>query len=184
MWRISIDLIKIFKFIFITKQTKIDLLPPVEDETVLVLPAETTKDEILGIVKDLKTENVSVIVGSTLIIDSQPAKDIQETIKEISEEKFDKRSVVNETELIENLENKENTHVVPVITKENRNLLDLIQNTTRIEKPIVVEPPRLVEAVVVESLDELVQPEKHAALADKLGLRLCSIFYKLTSFGS
>ena len=82
------------------------------------MPSDATKTEILEIVENLQTENVSVIVGSTLLIDTAPVTDITESVARIPEEVLNKTTVVNETELIENLQDKENTHVVPVkVTK-------------------------------------------------------------------
>ena len=77
-------------------------MPPVENETVVILPSDATKDEILEIVENLQTENVSVIVGSTLLIDTEPVTDITESVTKIPDEVLNKTTVVNETELIEN----------------------------------------------------------------------------------
>ena len=93
-------------------------MPPVENETVVILPSDVTKDEILEIVENLQTENVSVIVGSTLLIDTEPVTDITESVAKIPDEVLNKTTVVNQTELIENLQDKENTHVVPVKVKK------------------------------------------------------------------
>ena len=78
------------------------------------MPSDATKDKILEIVENLQTENVSVIVGSTLLIDTEPVTGITESVARIPEEVLNKTTVVNQTELIENLQNKENTQVVPV----------------------------------------------------------------------
>ena len=78
------------------------------------MPSDATKDEILEIVENLQTENVSVIVGSALLIDTEPVTGIAESVAKIPEEVLNKTTVVNQTELIENLQDKENTHVVPV----------------------------------------------------------------------
>ena len=98
-------------------------MPPVENETVVILPSDTTKDEILEIVENLQTENVSVIVGSTLLIDTEPVTDITESVAKIPDEVLNKTTVVNETELIEILQGKENTHVVPVKVKNLPSIL-------------------------------------------------------------
>ena len=99
---------------YIQIETEFSIAPPVEDETVVILPSDATKDEILEIVENLHTENVSVIVGSTLLIDTEPVTGITESVARIPDEVLNKTTVVNQTELIENLQDKENTHVVPV----------------------------------------------------------------------
>ena len=99
---------------YIQIETEFSIAPPVEDETVVILPSDATKDEILEIVENLQTENVSVIVGSALLIDTEPVTGIAESVAKIPEEVLNKTTVVNQTELIENLQDKENTHVVPV----------------------------------------------------------------------
>ena len=56
---------------------------------------------------------------------------------------------------------------IKVITTKNVDLLDVIENTTKIEKPVVVEPQKSFEPVIVKNLEDLSEPEKQTSLADK-----------------
>ena len=162
-------------------EVEMTIAPPKSDELVIILPP-SSQEEIAKVLSNVHQENITLIVGSTVIADNQPVASAIEIVYQLTAEEVENTKVVNVDALNTTLAEKSNAHIKPIISKDNAEVVELLSDAgIKAEAPVVVEKPRLLTPTIVENIEDIGNDETQQAMTELITDNLIDISFVKTT---